>query len=187
MKNIWESIGAELVISGVAEFTTTKNKLLGNMYSNSISLTLKAISCSNGKIIHSESVSGTYPHISKSVGAQEVVKKVISESFIDGFMIKVLDSFQDEKNNGVELKLMAFGVTNYVKYKQMKSYLSSVDIFNTVIKRNWDRQKGSCEFTCQSSLNNIEQILEKIEITSSDQIDVDIENFTTSSITIRMK
>ncbi len=184
---ISKRFGAEVLIVGSTKMRSLKNKMLGDMLSNQVVITLKGINSSTGAVIYSTSVSGAYPHIDPMVGGQKAIKKSINKGFVDKFVVKMLDAFQDKQNNGISLKVMTYGIDSFGKYKKVKAFLESVKVFKNVTKRNWNKESGLCEFSVKSMQSNTELVAENLDGKKVGDQAVSVNDFTASSIDIKLK
>jgi len=186
-KIIASRVGAEVLIVGSVKMTSTKNAMLGDMFSNQVVITLKGINSNTGAVIYSTSVTGAYPHIDPMVGGQKAIKKAISRGFVDKFIVKMLDTFQDNQNNGFDINIMAYGIDSFKKYKATKRFLESVKGIKSVSKRNWNKSSGLCEFSCKSMQSNTEILSEKLDGGKVGSLKLSVNDFTSSTIDIKLK
>ncbi len=179
--------GVDIIITGKVKTSSKKTPLLGDMLSNQVVITLKAINVNNAKILSAISTSAAFPHIDPEVGIQKAIKKALAKDFLPKFMIKVFDDFANQQNNGIDIVLKAYGVNSFKEYKALKNFLMGIKKIQKVDKRNWNKSVGFCEFDIKFLGPSAEDLADILDSKSIGDKTIEIKDFSRGVLEIQLK
>ncbi len=139
--------GAEVILVGRATGSLAPdNPMLGNMKSGQADLNITVINCQTGKVITAKNAHQAKPHISAETAMSNALlaagKKILDRDLFD----KIVGHWQDQANNGQELRVLVKGVDSFAKLKEVKMYVQTMSPnVVTVTQRSWTKEKGQLE------------------------------------------
>ena len=135
--------GAEVLITGtaVSRRADAISQNLGGMISVQADVTLKAINCSTGRIIGSESSHAAKVHISDLTAGNQAIAKA-SETAIGKLLDGIIKDWQGQLNNGLSLSV---SISKVITFRQKTAIIQTLKSFHgvsAVRERTWDSQSA---------------------------------------------
>ena len=142
--------GAEVLIIGnaISRKAEGLSQNLGGMVSVQADVTLKAINCTTGRIIGSESDHAAKVHISPLTAGNQAIGKA-SEKAVGKLLNAIIKDWQGQLNNGLPLTVMINGVTSFRQKSAIVQTLNSMAGISAVRERNWDAQSAVLQLDVQ--------------------------------------
>ncbi len=131
--------GAEVLITGkaISRKAEGMSAQLGGMISAQADVTLKAINCSNAKIIGSSDAHAARVHINPSTAGSQAIAKastIAAQKLLDAIM----KDWQNQSNNGIGLSVTIANVATFKVKKDVIICLESIMGVSAVRERSWD-------------------------------------------------
>jgi len=135
--------GAEVLITGTAVSRRAEglSQNLGGMVSVQADVTLKAINCSTGRIIGSESSHAAKVHISDLTAGNQAITKA-AEIAISKLLDGIIKDWQNQVNNGLPLSVNISKVLTFRQKNAILQTLKNIPGISTVRERTWDSQSS---------------------------------------------
>jgi len=135
--------GAEYLITGNVIKSIGINKIINQagMKSGQATINATVINCSTGRVVASHSETSAAVHISDGVAMSKASEKAAEKLMDHHLFEKIITSFQDQINNGVQLDVV---ISKIKEYKTVKSIQQSIESFNNVVsvhKRSFHKGK----------------------------------------------
>jgi hypothetical protein len=161
--SIGSQYGAEVIITGtaVSREANGMSGSLGGMVSVQADVSLKAINCSNGRVIGTASAHGARVHISPNTAGSNAIAQA-SERASKELLDVIITEWQNQQNNGATLSISIKGVSSFRLKNSVLSTLSGLGTVATVRERSWDAQSGLLELDVQYK-GNVEGFCTKLD------------------------
>jgi hypothetical protein len=119
---------------------------LPGMKSGQADLNITVINCQTGKVITAKNVHQAKPHISAETAMNQALlaagKKMMDRELFE----KIVAHWQDQANNGQDLRVLIKGIDSFAKLKEVKAYIQAVSSnVVTVTQRTWTQESGQLE------------------------------------------
>jgi hypothetical protein len=139
--SIGAEYGAEVLLAGDAVAREAENigVNLGGMKSVQADVTLRAISCSTGKIINSVQAHAASVHISTNTAGNQAIAKATQKA-IKELLDAIVKDWQNQLNNGMTFAVSVSGVGTFRIKSEVIQTIQSVGNVSTVHERTWDGQ-----------------------------------------------
>lgn len=131
--------GAEVLITGsaVSRVAEGVSQNLGGMVSVQADVTLKAINCTNGRIIGSESEHAAKVHISPQTAGNQAIGKA-AEKAIGKLLDAIIKDWQNQINNGLGITVTVNQVKTFRQKNEVINTLTTMAGVSGVHERSWD-------------------------------------------------
>lgn len=155
--------GAEVIVTGSAVSRKAEGltQSLGGMVSVQADITLRAVNCSNARIIGSSSAHAARVHISPhTAGDQAIAKATVNagKTLLDNIM----KDWQNQLNNGLPLTVAVRNVTSFRTKKAVIQTLEAIAGVDAVRERGWDDQSKVLEVDIQYK-GNVDGFCTKVD------------------------
>jgi hypothetical protein len=142
--------GAEVLITGTAVSRKAEEMTanLGGMVSVQADITLKAINCSTGRIIGSESSHAAKVHISHLTAGNQAIAKA-AETGIGKLLDAIIKDWQGQLNNGLPLSISMSKVTSFRQKTAIIQTFKNIPGISAVRERSWDAQSAILQIDVQ--------------------------------------
>jgi hypothetical protein len=136
---IGNQYGAEVLITGSALSSKAEgiSQNLGGMVSVQADITLKAINCTNGRIIGSAGEHAAKVHISPQTAGTQAISKA-AEKAIGSLLDAIIKEWQGQVNNGLPISVTINKVTIFRQKKAIIATLNTLSGITTVRERSWN-------------------------------------------------
>lgn len=160
---IGSQYGAEVIIIGtaVSREANGMSGSLGGMVSVQADVSLKAINCSNGRVIGTAAAHGAKVHISPNTAGSNAITQA-SERASKELLDVIITEWQNQQNNGVTLSISIKGVNSFRLKNSILSTLSALGTIATVRERAWNAQSELLEVDVQYK-GNVEGFCTKLD------------------------
>jgi len=130
--------GAEYVIVGKAVKSVGKNEVLEGtgLISGQVGITARVINCSTAEVIASKSSHAAAAHHSKLTAIMEAMEKAAKKLMDRQLFEKIVASFQDMVNNGIDIVVSITGVANFPMQKAIQGAITEIPEVISVNKRS---------------------------------------------------
>jgi hypothetical protein len=121
--------GAEYAIVGAVEKRVMKSDVLGNtgMKSGQAVITAKVVNCSSAQIVASKSARSASVHVSEAVAMDAAAEKAAKKLMDRELFEKIVASFQDMVNQGIDLSVTIEGVADYKVQQSVSGVIAGID------------------------------------------------------------
>jgi hypothetical protein len=133
--------GAEVLLvgKGVSREAKGLSANLGGMVSVQADITLKAINCTNARIIASASGHGAQVHISPNTAGSMALDKGATKA-VKQLLDAIIKEWQGQLNNGIPIQLTVKNVGTYRHKNAVMHTLKSIGNIVAARERGWDGQ-----------------------------------------------
>jgi len=135
--------GAEVLIAGIAickRVEDVSQNAVG-MVSVQADVTLKAISCANGRIIASSSERAVKGHLSPQTAGTQAIA-MAAEKTVGKFLDVLVKDWQNQVNNGMPITVEIRNVNTFRLKNALVQTLKGVSGVSSVYERSWDAKSG---------------------------------------------
>ncbi|MFH1761111.1 MAG: hypothetical protein ABIA63_08415 [bacterium] len=143
--------GAEVILVGTAVSTAgQKMEMLGPMVPCGATVSIRAVTCATGKIITAKQQDARITDINQEAGGQKAITKAAKKLMDKEVFEQIISAWQDVINNGMAIRVIISGVTNFKIANMLGPYLEGMS--GNIVKankRNWNKDKGKIEFEIQ--------------------------------------
>lgn len=131
--------GAEVIITGnaVSRKAEEISKNLGGMISVQADITLRAVNCTTGRIIGSESAHAAKVHVSPNTAGNQAIDKA-ARTAAGKLLDAIIKDWQNQLNNGVPISVTINGVSAFKHKTAVINSLKTLAGVSTVRERNWN-------------------------------------------------
>ncbi|MBN1575271.1 MAG: hypothetical protein JW913_01870 [Chitinispirillaceae bacterium] len=131
--------GAEVLITGTAVSRVAEgiSQNLGGMISVQADVTLKAINCTNGRIIGSASEHAAKVYISPQTAGNQSIAKAAEKS-IGKLLDAIIKEWQNQLNNGLSMSVTVNQVKTFRQKNEVINTLNDMPGVSAVRERSWD-------------------------------------------------
>jgi hypothetical protein len=131
--------GAEVLITGnaISRIADGISQNLGGMVSAQADVTLRAINCTNGRIIGSESDHVAKVHISPQTAGTQAIGKA-AEKAMGKLLDAIIKDWQNQLNNGSTISVTINQVKTFRQKNDAINALSGMPGVGSVRERSWD-------------------------------------------------
>jgi hypothetical protein len=135
--------GAEVLITGTAISRKAEglSQNLGGMVSVQADITLRAINCTTGRIIGSESAHAAKVHVSPLTAGNQSIAKA-SDVAIGKLLDGIIKDWQGQLNNGIPLSISVKRVVTFRQKTGILQTLKGLPGISAVRERSWDAQSA---------------------------------------------
>src|SRR4030042_1802386 len=168
--------GAEYVIVGKVVKSVGKKEVLEGtgLISGQAGITTRVINCSTAEVIASKSSHAAAAHHSKLTAITEATEKAAKKLMDRQLFEKIVASFQDMVNNGIDIVVTISGVANFPMQKAIQSAITEIPEVIAVNKRSFNdtqlqvtvRYKGKTD-TFAEALDGLSVEKKKFAVTGS--------------------
>ncbi len=189
---IGKANGAEVIIAGNVK--VSKGTPVFGLESGQADVSVQAVLCSSGKIIASKNIHGAAAHVSDKTAMAEAVKKAalkVIENKKQGRSVtslfdKIVGSWQDMANNGIQIKLSVQNVANFKAFKAVKTLVK--DLGSSVVsvtQRGWAKPNLDLDVLYKGSVEDLCEKLDGRAVPGAGTLSVN--DFTAGSIAAEIK
>ena len=138
--------GAEVLITGSAKSSKAEgiSQNLGGMVSVQADVTLKAINCTNGRIIGSAGEHAAQVHVSPQTAGTKAIAKAAKKA-IGTLLDAIIKDWQSQVNNGLPISVTINKVTVFRQKKAIIATINSLSGVTAVRERSWDANSAQLQ------------------------------------------
>ncbi len=131
--------GAEYVLVGKVTKSIMKAKAINDlgMTSGQAHITARLVNCSNARVIASKSANSAAVHTSEDVAMAKASEKAGKKLMDKALFEKIVSSFQDMVNNGINIDVTIKRVTNFRMQKSVRKVIGGLSEVVSVNKRSF--------------------------------------------------
>jgi competence protein ComGC len=147
---IGSQYGAEVLLVGTAisREATGMSQNLGGMVSVQGDVTLKAINCSNARVIGTASGHAAQVHIVPNTAGSMAIDKASTKSVKD-LLDVIIKEWQNQVNNGMAIQVIVKNVTTFRQKAAIMQTLNGISNISAARERSWDADSKQLEVDLQ--------------------------------------
>jgi hypothetical protein len=163
---IGTSNGAEYIIIGKMSKSTRAGAIASqyNMSSGHANITAKVINCSNARVIASKVEQASVMHSSDQAAMAMASEKAATQLMDQKLFEKIVSSFQDMVNNGINIDITIKKVANFKMQKEVRNIFSGLPDMVSVSKRSFGGGQLKLSVQYKGSADSLSEAIDGITV-----------------------